>query len=314
MNFIIILINSLLLCACLLIPNVSFYFILGQLLFLIAYILYKIEQKKKIQASKIIYQHDLPKNASPLIAGCISNERSARYQDLIATIMDLVSREYLRLEIAKHYTNTDIVIRDNTIRDIQDLDIMEQSIIHFILKGEDKILLNDYIKKLTKDVDEVLRLKSLLSSISTKVSKSYYTNNAIIFITLIFAVAEFYLFSMIHNNTLLMIPIFSIILTVVWMISFHAGMFTTVKTKYWKQRNEIVGFKQYLQDYKMIEGAEIQTDKLWPRYIPYMIAFDLMEHLEATDQIQEHKLVTAYHLLEKIVADSEINQTLTKEK
>lgn len=314
MNFIIILINSLLLYICLLYPNVSFYFILGQLLFLIAYILYKVKQKKNIQASKIVYHHDLPEGFSPLIAGCISNERAARYQDLIATIMDLVTREYLRLEIAQHYTDTDIVIRDNTIRDIQDLDIIEQSIIHFILKGEDKILLNDYIKKLTKNIDEVLRLKSLLSSISTKVSKNYYTNNAIIFITLIFAVAEFYLFSMIHSNSLLMILIFSIILTIVWMISFHTEAFTTVKTKYWHRRNEIVGFKQYLQDYKMIEGQEIQTDKLWSRYIPYMIAFDLMENLEVTEQNQEHKLVTAYHLLENIVSESEINQTLTKEK
>lgn len=303
MNILIIIGNILLLVVAIIYPNYNLYIILGQLAIVLVYILYKVYNRKKMLAQEMILKNDIPDQLIPLIAGCLEGQRSCRYQDMIATIIDLIKRDYLRVEIQDHYGKKQIFIKNNIVKDIDELDIIEQSILHFMLKGEEKIDLTQYVKKLSQDANEVVRVKGLLSSISNRISAKYYSSNAIIYITLIFSVVEFYLFSMISGNSIIMIPIFTLVLIIIWFISFQAEMLTTIKMKYLKLQGELSGFKTYLI-------ANTKLDDFDTKYFSYLIAFDTIEQVNLNTFKEREKLVTVYEILNEIIEQVDTKENI----
>lgn len=294
MNILIIIFNILLLVLALIYQSYNLYIILLQLIIIFCFILYKIYTRKKMLAQEMILCNEIPDQVIPIIAGCLEEQRSCRYQDMIATIIDLIKREYLQLEITERYGKKNIIIKNNIVKDLDNLDVIEQSVLHFILKGEDKMNLTDYVKKLSQDANEVIRVKSLLSSISSRISAKYYGSNAIIYITLIFSVVEFYLFSMLSGNSIIMIPIFTLILIIIWFISFQAEMLTTMKAKYLKLQGKLSGFKTYLI-------ANTKLEDFDTRYLSYLIAFDTMEQINLKSLKEKEKLIIVYEVLSEII-------------
>lgn len=294
MNILIIILNITLLSLALIYPSYNLYVILGQLSLVLFYILYKIYTRKKMLSQEMILSNDIPNQLIPLIAGCLEEQRSCRYQDITATIIDLIKREYLRVEITEHYGKKEIIIKNNIVKDFDNLDIIEQSILHFMLRSEEKINLTEYIKRLTQDTNEVVRVKSLLSSISNRISAKYYSSNALIYITLIFSVVEFYVFSISGGNSFIMIPIFTLILIIIWFISFQAEMLTTMKTKYIKLQGKLSGFKTYLM-------ANTKLEDFDTRYFSYLIAFDTIENLDFDTLAKKDKTIIVYQVLSEIL-------------
>lgn len=293
MNIFIITFNTILLVLAIIYPSYNLYIILEQLTIVLLYILYKIHNRRKMLAQEMILKNEIPNGFIPLVAGCLEKQRSCCYQDIIATIIDLIKRHYFHLEITDHYGKRQIIIKQNISKNIDELDIIEQSILHFILKGEEKIDLMQYVNKLHHDTNEVIRVKSLLSNISNRIAVKYYSSNAIIYITLIFSVVEFYLFSMVSGNSIIMIPIFSLILIIIWFISFQAEILTTLKTKYLKLRGELNGFKTYLI-------ANTKLDNFDMKYFPYLITFDITEKINLNTLKDKEKLITVYQILNEM--------------
>lgn len=299
MTELIILINILILTLEFNFPMYSLYIILTQLTLLLLFVAWKIITKKKNSKVNVNYYREIPKSLEPMVASCLAKEKGVYHRELIATIINLIQKEYLTVTINDHYGKKEITLKHNSVKDITELSISEQSILHFLLKNEEKIDLNEYIKLLTHNTDEVLRLKSLLSNLTNKISAKYYSSNMILFITAIFSLTEFYIFSMIQNNTLLMIPIFLLILILIWIISFHAESIVSIKKKYKSEKNKAIGFKKYLRDYEKLEKQKIMDSPLWNQYFPYIIAYNLTNELLDHEQLnkENHKLVDIYDLL-----------------
>ncbi len=269
----------------------ALYFVTAQLLGIILYMMYKFNNKNKKNINIDEYS-ELDKKLYPLLASCLTDEKGVYYNDIVATIINLIQKDYIAVDINKYYDKEELTLKVNPIGDPTTLSVTENSIYNYIMQSNDKVSLNKFMDKIKNNSDELLRTKSLMSNLTARLSNIYYVNNIAIFMTLVFAIVEFYLFSMINTNYIFMMIIFTLIIIIISLIKFKAERLVFIKDKYLDEKNQCDGFKNYLKSYSKLKEKDITESNKFNYYFPYLIAFNLLDNLDL-DKVNS-KLVKVY--------------------
>ncbi len=269
----------------------ALYFITAQLLGIILYMMYKFNNKNKKQIN-ISECKEIDDDLYPLLASCLADEKAVYYNDIIATIINLIVKNYISVDINKYYDKEEITLKINPIGDPNNLSVTENSIYNYIMQSNDKVNLNKFIDNSVNNTDELLRTKSLMSNLTARLSNIYYVNNIAIFMTFVFAIVEFYLFSMINTNYIFMMVIFTLIIIIIGLIKFKAERLVFIKDKYIDKKNQCENFKNYLQSYSTINDKSITESNRFNYYFPYLISFNLVNFIDISTN--NNKVVKVY--------------------
>jgi uncharacterized membrane protein len=239
---------------------------------------------------------------------------------VLATIMDLSERGYLKLEPKKKakkifFTDAeydyDVIL--NAQKGTEDLDDYEKKLLKLLFNGKNnkdsdsieyndpKIELNSRFKELAKDYSKMAKNRKELYNMNNEYKDLFYEKtpkklidtgmllNVIVVISLlvnIFAISPL-------NNKAGMIAI-SLIFYGIYMVFTIAAVYSSrsIKEIHLQGYNELMGLKKYLKDYSVIKQRYPIEIALWGKYLVFATLFGIAD--KVSKEFKEELLKQGY--------------------
>lgn len=276
---------------------------------------------KNIKKYKTVEHYtDLPYIYSLGEYSCIKNMMYG-YSDpnlIIATILDLSNRKYIKLESLKKvktFKDTyEYFVSVDTSKNLNKLNDYEKEILNYIFAKksdsnidikdfeDNRFELNERFKELGLDYKLSAKYRQLCSSKTTENDKKMYNPvpksiwNTLLYsfiIVLIFAIVNVFVISPIIDKTEM-----CIILGIIGLISFAslaaiisvAGK--TLKDEYVDEYNKLLGLEKYLKEYSLIKERYPIELILWEKYMVFATLFGIAD--KVSKEFKEELLKQGY--------------------
>lgn len=278
----------------------SFAYALFELL-AIMFLYFKYDKEYKAQFNGE-YFRELPGKYSPAVLSVLWNFGKVRPRDITATIMDLVRRKYLELNVLqreirgliKHKIENEYTFILKNDADFGALSEHEQYLLDWLITtiGDGKRVSLKEIEQSSKTLNGAETFKSDYDAwteyVKIEAEKlSFFDRNAIkgqIFGVLLAVVGMIYggLTAALHGNIagLIVLLIVSFILLMYSLLIRRRSRYGVEQFKMWK------AFRKFLQHFSRLDKAELPAVTLWEHYLVYAITLGV-----AKEVISQLKLV-----------------------
>ena len=270
-------------------------------LFMIAYLYVRYDKEYRAQFMGEYYR-ELPGDYSPAVLSVLWNFGKVKPRDITATIMDLVRRKYLELNvfqreirgIIKHKVENEYTFVLNKDADFGALSDHEQYLVDWLIStigNGERVSLNE-IEQSSKTLNGAETFKADYDAwaeyVKVEAEKlAFFDRNAVkgqIFGVLAAVVGMVYggFTAALHGNIagFIVLLIASFILLIYSLFIRRRSRYGVEQFKMWK------AFRRFLQHFSQIDKAELPAVILWEHYLVYAITLGV-----AKDVISQLKLV-----------------------
>ncbi|MEA3313185.1 MAG: DUF2207 domain-containing protein [Caldisericota bacterium] len=223
------------------------------------------------------YIKDPPSDLPPAVVGALLKQ-GATLKEVIATILDLADREYIKIEEVNEVFRKNDYIYKRTDKDTSTLNAYEQTLMRYVFEELNSIHLSDlkyefskYLHKIYSKINRELVSNEFYEGGSPAKVKGKYIGIAIFMIIL----GSIFLFAIgtslgVRFLAWPLIPGGIIVL-------FFAPAMPRKSMKGAKERMKWLAFKKYLEGLVKYKKAE-EAQNLFSQYLPFAVVFDIDKH------------------------------------
>lgn len=296
------------------------------LIFLVIYLYMFFAFGKEPKPQKeIIYMRDIPEDLPPAIVGYLMRFENVLPQDLTATILYLVKKGYIALEVKEEERNYLLFKKKEPVTYFYKTDKNPASLdkhlafaydfLFDVVSEGNNFVSTDTIKKFANKRSKVAldmfnRFKSKVQEDGRK--KGYFESRVKIMLLyfLLLALASIVSFLILVRSGLLFLIMFIYIFAIVFGL---LGLTLRKRTQLGAEAYaEWVGLKKFLQDFSNLKEYAPNSIVVWEDYLVYATTFGIAEkvlkYIEMNlDKIPKEELARSYIFSKAIASDGTIN-------
>lgn len=254
--------------------------------------------------NKDIYIRDVFVKYSPAVLGLLKNNNINDKRDFIATILNIYSKDAIDLEKVngqikiKDLNNTDVVLND-----LEE----DERYVYYVLTKNNDFDIDKWHSIVQRQLDKRKFVKKEKTSVLKKILKiSLITLLIFILLFVIYLIAMIFIPSkekvilntpnMIYGlgTALVAVPISIALLKALMMISKRQFIKDDLKNYTDKGALEVLKwkkFEKFIREFSMIENAEVESVKLWDKYIAYAMALNINKSYKSEELNELNKIV-----------------------
>lgn len=254
--------------------------------------------------NKDIYIRDVFVKYSPAVLELLKNNNINDKRDFIATILNIYSKDAIDLEKVngqikiKDLNNTDVVLND-----LEE----DERYVYYVLTKNNDFDIDKWHSIVQRQLDKRKFVKKEKTSVLKKILKiSLITLLIFILLFVIYLIAMIFIPSkekfilntpnMIYGlgTALVAVPISIALLKALMMISKRQFIKDDLKNYTDKGALEVLKwkkFEKFIREFSMIENAEVESVKLWDKYIAYSMALNINKSYKSEELNELNKIV-----------------------
>lgn len=254
--------------------------------------------------NKDIYIRDVFVKYSPAVLGLLNNNNINDKRDFIATILNIYSKDAIDLEKVngqikiKDLNNTDVVLND-----LEE----DERYVYYVLTKNNDFDIDKWHSIVQRQLDKRKFVKKEKTSVLKKILKiSLITLLIFILLFVIYLIAMIFIPSkekfilntpnMIYGlgTALVAVSISIALLKALMMISKRQFIKDDLKNYTDKGALEVLKwkkFEKFIREFSMIENAEVESVKLWDKYIAYAMALNINKSYKSEELNELNKIV-----------------------
>lgn len=257
--------------------------------------------------NKDIYIRDVFVKYSPAVLGLLKNNKINDKRDFIATILNIYSKDAIDLEKVngkikiKDLNNTDVVL--NKLE-------ADERYVYYVLTKNQEFDIDKWHSIVERQLDKRKFVKKENTSLLKRILKiSLIAFLIFILLFIVYLVTMLFISSkekfilnapeMIYSmgTSLVAIPISIVILKVLMQISKCQFIKDDLKKYTDKGALEVLKwkkFEKFIRDFSMIETAEVESVKLWDKYMAYAMALNINKSYKSEELNELNRIIDSH--------------------